>query len=199
INKNSIKTLKNRLRDLSNGEIFKLKMKREKILNYLNNLWNKIIPKSLTSFLLKQEFEFLTIIPHSFLWNLPWETMKFKEKSIYKSFKITRALSINLLRSDCQRRTSNRLFLFIKGIERKEDKLIFLDNLTTKKINELGFNNNLLKYLLTELEKNKDTIETLRNFRTRLYNQEISIIPNQTEIYHPNSFLLIGIPIAGII
>ncbi|MHA1425551.1 MAG: tetratricopeptide repeat protein [Candidatus Helarchaeota archaeon] len=199
INKNSIKTLKNRLRDLSNGEIFKLKMKREKILNYLNNLWNKIIPKSLTSFLLKQEFDFLTIIPHSFLWNLPWETMKFKEKSIYKSFKITRALSINLLRSDCQRRTSNRLFLFIKGIERKEDKLIFLDNLTTKKINELGFNNNLLKYLLTELEKNKDTIETLRNFRTRLYNQEISIIPNQTEIYHPNSFLLIGIPIAGII
>jgi hypothetical protein len=194
INEKWATSIQKNLEKLKTAEILKNKLKREKILNSLNKLWNKLVPKTLTSFLLKEKFEYMTIIPHSFLWNLPWETMEVRKQPLNDFFKITRALCFDILRADIQQRNNSKIFLLIRGLKMRGSKLFSLKNLSTKSLQDLGLEESIIKYLAPEFEINDDITAALQRFRNHFYNQEMSELRETLEFYPPNSFILLGCP-----
>lgn len=88
-NKKLPNLIQNKLQQLNTTKIKESKVKIEKIQASLNNLWDKLMPKELSTHLINQKYQNLALIPQSFLFNLPWETMQFKNKLMNQLFHLT--------------------------------------------------------------------------------------------------------------
>jgi len=77
--------------------------KSKEIFNQFENFLEKIVPNKLTTYLFEQNYTCLTIIPHSFLWKLPWEMMQIKGKYLNELFILSRGISLDYFRADFQR------------------------------------------------------------------------------------------------
>ncbi|MFX1295562.1 MAG: tetratricopeptide repeat protein [Promethearchaeota archaeon] len=75
LNERFVNSVQNKLKLLESRKIEDDQIKNEKILASVNNLWGKLVPKPLNNFLNRENYKSLTIIPHSFLWKLPWANL----------------------------------------------------------------------------------------------------------------------------
>ncbi|MHA1650803.1 MAG: tetratricopeptide repeat protein [Candidatus Helarchaeota archaeon] len=192
---NSINSKLKQLRNLDyNKAKINLKLKIEKIYSSLKNLWNKLVPKPLTTYLLNKNFEYLTLIPHSFLWKLPWETMQIKNRALNELFKITRNFSIDYLRADLQRTQGNKTFILIKDFDTNEFKLLNLENLEKGILNEQLYDNIILKFLVSEIKKQINLSSVIQNIRVNLIKKKDLESNENIDLHLINSFILIGNP-----
>ena len=90
-------SVQNKLKQLEDPKVKENHLKFEKVLVSLNNLGGKIVTTPLTNFLTKSDIITLTIVPHSFLWKLSWETMLIKKRQLNQLFKLQRIFSLNYL------------------------------------------------------------------------------------------------------
>lgn len=88
LNVRTINTIKNNLKQLQDPKIKENQIKFNKLKASLNNSWGKIVPKSLTSFIIKQNYDSLYIISHSFFNQLSWEKMLLKKQKLKNLFNL---------------------------------------------------------------------------------------------------------------
>jgi len=182
-----------KLKQLENFDQNEQQVKLTEIYNSLYNLWDKLVPNDLTSYLFEQNYLCLTIIPHSFLWKLPWEMMQINKKTLNELFKLSRNFSLDHLRADIQRKNDDRTFILVKDLERGDYKIIYNKNWSDNLLNEKPPIKEFLNYLLTEIKKNNDISFAIQNYRKEKMRKTDLNYQENWGIF-TNSFILVGYP-----
>jgi hypothetical protein len=182
-----------KLKQLENFDQNEQQVKLTEIYNSLYNLWDKLVPNDLTSYLFEQNYLCLTIIPHSFLWKLPWEMMQINKKTLNELFKLSRNFSLDHLRADIQRKNDDRTFILVKDLERGDYKIIYNKNWSDNLLNEKPPIKEFLNYLLTEIKKNNDISFAIQNYRKEKMKKTDLNYQENWAIF-TNSYILVGYP-----
>lgn len=191
---NSILNKINQLETLKNeGSQIKI----EKIYSSFINLWDKFVPKPLSNYLIKQKFKHLTLIPHSFLWDLPWEIMQIGKQYLNNLFKISRNYSLDHLRADMGRKTGDQTYILMKSVDNKECKLLFMKDLAVISSNGENDEKEFLNYISNEIKRNNNIAISVQNFRAYFLPKETSESLENSKLSYVNSFFLIGNPFSN--
>ncbi|MHA1269551.1 MAG: tetratricopeptide repeat protein [Candidatus Helarchaeota archaeon] len=86
------------------------------ILKEFSDNLTKLIPNSIIELINSQNFENITVIPHKFLFKIPWELMKINGKYIFSNYNLSRHYSLDWLRIDLEK------------IEMKKKSIFFINN-----------------------------------------------------------------------
>jgi len=182
-----------KLKQMENFDQNEQQVKFAEIFSSLQNLWDKLVPNNLTSYLFEQNYLYLTIIPHSFLWKLPWEIMQIKRKTLNELFKLSRNFSLDHLRSDIQRKNDERTFILIKDSDRGNCKILYNKNWNDNFSNEKPIIHDFLNYLTTEIKNNNNIPSAIQNYRREIMNKMDLSSPENLKI-SIFSYILVGYP-----
>ncbi|MHA1249598.1 MAG: CHAT domain-containing tetratricopeptide repeat protein [Candidatus Helarchaeota archaeon] len=109
--------IKQYIKKIEKIELSKAQNNSEELESSLNELSFELIdlfPNNIQKYLIKGDFEYITIIPHKILFKIPWEFMKINNKYLYASHKVSRHYSLDWLRTDIEKNgPKKKTILFI--------------------------------------------------------------------------------------
>jgi CHAT domain-containing protein len=79
----------------------------------------ELLPEKTKSTLIQNNYKTITIIPHRFLFNLPWELMELDGDYLFSKFSITRHYSLDWLRIDIEKSIKNHS---------RKNSILFINN-----------------------------------------------------------------------